>query len=426
MIKNWLSSLFEVSSFKLDHISLKQSDSWSLKNGSLRHNSDKFFKVTGLRWLSSEGKVEERPFLDQREIGTLGFIVREKDSKHEILIQAKIEPGNISIIQLAPTCQATESNAKRVHGGNFPPFIEYFNPTAKEIIYDVLQSEQGTRFFCKRNRNALIFVKDEILVPSSHRWLKIEEMLDLLHENYIVNTDARSVLVSAPWKSLVGRAPFSRYKNGFGSELFASANDIPNPKALNIIKSEIKTMRNNSVPSKIIGLHEMKGFKINRNGHISFPINHFQIKQIKVAVLGREVKSWDQPIIDSANEGRIILICGRSKKGILKFLFRANREPGLFNHVELTPTIVIEPGLTRDKSINIPAGKVVAECLQSEEGSRFYQDTNYFSIIDTGNIYEVTQGYYWLTLEQIRKLLDEEGWFTNEARSALSLLLPWM
>ena len=131
-------------------------------------------------------------------------------------------------------------------------------------------------------------------------------------------------------------------------------------------------------------------------------------------------------IIESGSPGRVSLVAARLD-GILHFLFRAQPEPGLGSKVELTPTIVVEPGDAADESSTGRwQGKVVAECLQSEEGGRFYRDTNAYRVVDIGIAGDAGPNGYWLTLGDVRLLLDEPGWLTNEARSALSLLLPWM
>ena len=68
-----------------------------------------------------------------------------------------------------------------------------------------------------------------------------------------------------------------------------------------------------------------------------------------------------------------------------------------------------------------PQASVVAECRQSDEGGRFLQDVSTYRLIDLGEVPEDLIGFgKWLTLAEIRDLLSEDGWFTNEARSALS------
>ena len=70
----------------------------------------------------------EQPLIDPPEIGTLGFSLRGIGKNREVLAYAKIEPGNVDTVQLAPTCQATASNIARVHSGEMPPYSEYFVP----------------------------------------------------------------------------------------------------------------------------------------------------------------------------------------------------------------------------------------------------------------------------------------------------------
>ena len=45
--------------------------------------------------------------IDQPEQGILGIISRLKDNRIEVLLQAKIEPGNLDNVQFSPTVQAS-------------------------------------------------------------------------------------------------------------------------------------------------------------------------------------------------------------------------------------------------------------------------------------------------------------------------------
>src|SRR3989339_962265 len=110
-LRSWFANLIKKSDFRIEWIPLSKSSSWYFKNGKIVHKSGRFFEIIGLA---------NQPFIDQREIGTLGFLIRERKQKKEILVQAKIEPGNSNTIQLAPTCQATKSNSLRFHGGKEP------------------------------------------------------------------------------------------------------------------------------------------------------------------------------------------------------------------------------------------------------------------------------------------------------------------
>lgn len=427
-ILEWMATVKQSAQLRVEPISLAQSTAWSLRDGVIRHVSHRFFTVMGAEWHTTNGLLKGQPFLEQPEIGTLGFLVRGQGEHQEVLVQAKVEPGNVGVVQLAPTCQATSSNAQQVHGGNKPPFVEAFAEPQAVKLYDVLQSEQGTRFYGKRNRNVCLLSQELVdFSPATHRWVSTLELFDLLQQDFLVNTDARSVLICSPWELLVGRQPFSRYQDGFGAELAVSFLNDSLRKPLEVVKNEIQATRNQAVRPQRIDLGELPGWRLTSEG-VNSSQEIFQVRQVQVTVNGREVPSWDQPIIDSGQPGKIVLECARID-GVVHFLFQAVAEPGLYHQVELTPTVVIEPGMiaTADSG-----GVVRSECWQSEEGGRFYQDKNLFRIVDTGKALAQTTGdesgekFYWLTLKDIRSLLNEEGWFTNEARSVLSLLLAWM
>jgi oxidase EvaA len=421
-IEDWFSSLLAIANCHLEWMPLAQSAEWSVRDGVIAHRSKGFFTVVGLRWTSPAGRYVEQPFLDQQEIGTLGFAIRTENESRQLLVQAKIEPGNVGLVQLAPTCQATSSNIRRLHGGQSPPFVAYF-PERSNALYDAEQSEQGTRFFRKRNRNVLTSASVESPIPITHRWMDAGTVLDLMGRDFLVNTDARSVLVCAPWQELVNRAPFSRYHDGFGSELLASMQSASHHCSLAQVKAQVELLRSITEPPALIALDSLPRWHWSPEG-LTAANSSLRVRHIRVAARGREVAAWDQPIIDSVSEGMVLLVCARID-GILHFLLRMRAEAGLRNRVELTATEVIEPGRPLDEGGRWP-GVIVAQCRQSEEGGRFYRDTNTYRIIDSGTAGETGPDCCWLTIGDIRQLLDEPGWLTNEARSALSLLLPWL
>lgn len=420
-IKKWLQSRLRNAKLSVCTITPEESAEWKHEDGLLRHRSGRFFKIIGLKWREPGGKIMSRPFIDQREIGTLAFFIRNLKKRRQVLVQAKVEPGNIGGAQLAPSYQATKSNSSKAHGGAFPPLTAVIRSQKLEVLYDKMQSEQGTRFYHKRNRNVLEEVKAVFKAPGSHRWVDTEEIFDIMAEDYMINTDARSVLICSPWELLINREPFSRYASGFGRELYESCHAKESDRVKAAIEKKAVSMRRSIKPPEITALDSVKGWKVSggRGGRVG-------IRHIHVRVRGREVPHWDQPIIDSTGEGNIILYCGR-KKGVLHFLLRLKYEPGLYNTVQLTPAVADEPGSApKSRGFTYPRGKVKVSCRQSEEGGRFYMDSNRYRIIDTGGAFEPPAGCFWVNMRDIRGFLDGEGRLTNEARSALSLLLKWM
>ena len=95
--------------------------------------------------------------------------------------------------------QATKSNFTQVHKGKRPTFLEFFNGEKKvKILTDHLQTEQGGRFYQKRNRNIVIEINEDIELPEEFCWLTLGEMKALLREDNVLNMDTRSVLSTIP------------------------------------------------------------------------------------------------------------------------------------------------------------------------------------------------------------------------------------
>lgn len=407
-VEEWRSNVLAQTNFAVEDVPLAASTSWRYRDGAIQHASGRFFSIVGGRW-HERGTARVQPFIEQPEIGTLAFVQRVADGRPEVLVQAKVEPGNVGVVQLAPTCQATASNLACVHGGATPPGAGVLG--ASRVLHESLQSEQGTRFLGKRNRNVLARLEHPAAEPAvTHRWIAVDELLGLLPADFLINTDARSVLVTSPWRELVGRAPFSRGASQLSRELAESAATCDD-RAEQCVRAELAAARATAPSAARVSLNEV-------------PLEHrqFRVRHVRVTARGREVPTWDQPIIDSTGEGLVELTCGR-RDGILKFLFAPASEPGLHNRIELGPSRCVAPGEAR--TARAANGKLLLECRQSEEGGRFFQDTNHFRIIDVGDATD-TPGAYWLPLGTVQRLLRHGGWFTNEARSALALLLTWL
>ena len=158
-----------------------------------------FFSIDGIHIQTNYRDVStwDQPIINQPEIGFLGFIVKKIQGVYHFLMQAKIEPGNLNVVQLSPTLQATRSNYTRVHKGAIPKYLEYF--TGEKNVYvlvDQLQSEQGARFLHKRNRNIIVEVEesDPIEILDGFIWLSLGQIKELISYPNVLNMDTRTVI----------------------------------------------------------------------------------------------------------------------------------------------------------------------------------------------------------------------------------------
>jgi oxidase EvaA len=422
-VASWLALVRASERFEVAPMPLDRSHAWSHDDGIIRHASGRFFGIIGLTW--TEAAIPRwQPFIDQREIGTLGFIARHREKEIDLLVQAKTEPGNVGIVQLAPTCQATASNQECIHGGEPPPYSRYFSGSMGKVISDSLQSEQGMRFFGKLNRNILVLDDRVEAKYGQHRWIPLVLFKQFLIEDFMVNTDARSVLCTTDWKHLLRQAgppeqPFQG-DDDFSQGLKKSFCAPVRKEAVESVRAALRVLRENAPETAFCPLDAMPGWRLDAGNPTTITDGKLSIRHIHVHAQTREVNEWDQPIFDNHFEQMVDLDCGWAN-GVIQFAFRAYWEPGLRAGVELGPTRIMGAERSAGSAGHISPGKVRLSVRQSDEGGRFFRDIAEYRVIDVGEV-QPKDGLIQLTLSEMACLLPQ-GIFNNEARSAISLLL---
>ena len=416
-VMDWIGTVVANDGFEVEKWDLSASHSWRLEDGAIVHRSGRFFRVVGLR-----REDFQQPIIEQREIGTLGFIVRHSSHGPEILLQAKVEPGNVNVAQVAPTVQATASNLDRVHGGSRPWGASFVGADAAERLSDTLESEQGTRFLGKLNRNVSVLRDVEAPPGAPFRWVQTATLLRLLDRDFVVNTDARSVLTGMPWECLAPAGPFAGHTDTLGEDLRVSFVRPVEAARLAAVDERLATSRQSWSDAQVVPLHDLEGWKVWADGTVSSPSSPLSVTHIRVSSRSREVPHWDQPIFDNRGTARAEL-AGTRFEGPMRFGFSICCEPGLVRRAELGPTTMDSQG--GDQRRDGAGGRVIAACRQSDEGGRFFRNVTLYRVIDLGDR-SPDPGKVWLSLAEIRALLDRGGNFTNEARTLISLLMRYL
>ena len=435
-IMSWFWSRQQAHQFKIEQIPFSDMERWgfSYDAGNLCHESGRFFSIEGIRVKTNWGMVSEweQPIINQPEIGFLGFITKMNGGILHFLVQAKMEPGNINMIQLAPTLQATRSNFTRVHQGKSPPYLEYFTDRSRSrVLVDSLQSEQGARFLRKRNRNIIIEVKDEIPIYDDYRWMTLGQILRIMRNDNIVNMDARTVLSCVPYEFHNDR---SSSKTGFESGLLRSFD-----------------MQSRSVQSnaEIISWFTEQKFKFDLEVE-RIPLNkvlhwkrtdreirhdsgqYFSVMACAIEADNREVASWTQPLVKTRQQGLIAYIV-KEFDGVLHFLVQAKVEPGNFDVVEMAPTVQCLTGSYEQASIEdrppfvdyvlqAHPNQLRFDTLQSEEGGRFFREENRNLIVQAGDEFleEIPDNYIWMSGGQLKEFIKYNNFVNVQARCLLS------
>jgi oxidase EvaA len=422
----WLDERRAEQAQRVERIPFEALHGWDFdpRTGDLRHATGGFFSVRGLRVRSDFGPVREwsQPVIHQPEIGILGIVVCEFDGVWHLLMQAKSEPGNVNGVQLSPTVQATKSNYTRLHGGSAVPYLEHFRlPDPHKVVADVLQSEQGSWFLHKRNRNMIIEVSPEVEAGPDFCWLTLGQVNALLRHDNLVNMDARTVLSCLPdW----------RHRSG------GSAREHPSALHTDLeIRSWITRRRaEHNVAVDLLPLKDTDGWRRSADALSHSRGLFFSIVAVDVSSGRREVEAWTQPLLQPHGTGITALLV-RNIGGVRHVLLRARAEPGFLDVVELGPTVQCVP----ESYAHLPPADqppYLAEVLRrrsagvlydttlSEEGGRFRHAQSRYMIIEVGEDFPTSaaEDFHWVAPWQLDALLKYSHQLNVQARTLVAAL----
>lgn len=435
----WLRVQNEKIKVNVNEVSFSELKGWHFdKNSNLRHDTGRFFSIEGIEVTTNWGKVAtwQQPIINQPEVGYLGIITKKMNGMLYFLLQAKVEPGNVNNVQLSPTIQATKSNYTQAHGGAKPLYLEYFQGATKDqILLDQLQSEQGARFFRKRNRNIIIQVQDDDLpIYDNFIWLTLGQIKQLARIDNLVNMDTRTVISGIPLFTHIEDFLVLSGKSTFESEMLQSCLTRKNSLYTKTqILSWITSLKcEYELDVKRIDMKDVHDWVID-----DYKIHHkenkfFNVIAAEVAISNREVKTWYQPLVQPVQQGLVAFIC-KKINGVHHFLVQAKVESGNFDVVEMAPTVQCLTGSYHDTKHELPFLKDILDAtpeqiridtLQSEEGGRFWREQNRNVIIEVGDEFpiEVPHNYIWMTLNQLITFLEFNNYLNIQARSLVSLI----
>ncbi|MEA4993176.1 MAG: NDP-hexose 2,3-dehydratase family protein [Oscillibacter sp.] len=385
-LRAWINQRNQAVQVDIRKIPYEQETVWRYDEatGTIHNPGGSFFSIAGLK------KADEdwgQPVLLQNEIGYLGILCKEFDNVLHFLMQAKIEPGNVNCVQISPTIQATKSNFTQRHGGNKPPYLDYFlNAEQHEIMVDQIQSEQSSRFWKKRNRNIIVRVEEEVEVLPSHRWMTLGQIKALMRYDNLVNMDTRTVLSCIPFCQMTpDAAQLAALEAQFADKaLFRSVfcgdgeNHFPEIyRCINNYKMFDETQY------QFTFLMDLQHWRMRNGEFVCDRPWPFKVVFCDIAIEGREVKRWTQPLFEAVGIATFgLMLC--EVDGVLKFVVRPHAEPGCFDTIELGPTVQCEAGESfADDSVSrlfadklTRKSEVLFDVLLSEEGGRFYHEQN--------------------------------------------------
>jgi oxidase EvaA len=446
-VLHWIRERNSAVNVEVEQIKFSEMDQWYVDphDGNIRHKTGKFFSIEGIEVKTNWGNVHQwdQPIINQPEVGLLGIITKEINGILYFLMQAKIEPGNINNVQIAPTLQATKSNYLKIHKGKTPLYLEYFTGEKKsQVLLDQLQSEQGARFLKKRNRNIIVLIEEEVQVLDNFCWLTLGQIKKLLTYDNVINMDTRTVISGISFGDDLANnsiikdmaSTHSDEQDDFKASLFMSL--LGKGKYLYEIEEIISWMTGLKTKYELevnrIPMNQVNNWITNEYSIYHRDRKYFSVIAVNVDIGNREVPQWTQPLIKAAQEG-IVAFLIKKINGVSHFLVQAKLEAGNFDIVEMAPTVQCLTGNYRevdqeyrppflDYILNANPGNIRYSTFQSEEGGRFFKEQNKNLLIEVEDNFpiEVPENYIWMTLNQIQMFIKFNNYLNIEARSLIS------
>jgi oxidase EvaA len=191
-----------------------------------------------------------------------------------------------------------------------------------------------------------------------------------------------------------------------------------------------KMFRRREAP--LIPLRELKHWRVTPEGIFCDHPYPFEVIYCDIAIEGREVARWTQPLLAALGKAVLGLLT-QEVAGVTRFLVRLKPEFGCFDQIEIGPTLQKE-ATEADRAENAVEELfldrwrrregVLHDTLLSEEGGRFYQEENHNVILalEPGEPLSIPEDYVWVDYRTLNLLTQVNNCLNIPLRNLLVLL----
>ena len=196
----WFTGLKMQSELKVTQIPLPSIEEWEIVDDRIRHRDGRFFEVVFADVTIGNREVRRwrQPLIAPLQEGISAFVVKRINGILHFLVQAKLECGNLDVLEFAPTVQCITGSYKNSPPGSVPYLDYVLDPRNGQVKMDVMQSEEGGRFYREQNRNMLIEADESFPTDVSDRytWMTLNQLQYFVKFNNYLNIQARSLIAS--------------------------------------------------------------------------------------------------------------------------------------------------------------------------------------------------------------------------------------
>lgn len=200
---SWFTYLKSNYSISTKMMPLADLQDWNVSPRLISHKENDYFSVIGVRSKLSGREVSEwsQPLLKHDAIGLVGLLCQKIDGVLHFLINARMEPGYIDVIEMGATVSISDPNRYQSLPQT-PCFLDQFLGADKASIRcDFELSEEGGRFYHFRNRYivAELDEAEKLSIPEGYTWLTYGQLLRFIRHSLYVNIELRSLMAALPF-----------------------------------------------------------------------------------------------------------------------------------------------------------------------------------------------------------------------------------
>ncbi|WP_238412035.1 NDP-hexose 2,3-dehydratase family protein [Saccharothrix deserti] len=198
-ILSWITEARTLHGVETSRIPLDEVRDWTRTDDAVSHRSGLFFDVIAVDVEVGHREVSAwtQPMIDPGGLGVVAFLVKRIGGVLHVLTHARVEPGYLDVVELAPTVQCSPRNLPALPAEARPLFLdEVLSAGPDRIRFDAVLSEEGGRFYHAQNRYLVVEVDDDfgLDVPPDFRWVALHQLVGLLRHSHYLNVQARSLV----------------------------------------------------------------------------------------------------------------------------------------------------------------------------------------------------------------------------------------
>ena len=196
---------YKINNFKMNYeahtelVSLYNLKEWNVNEYEVISKNFKSFKVIFCD-IEIEGREVNKwsqPLLEANGIATFALLYAKVGDRIKFLVRLNSEIGSFDMVELGPTMQREAD--EELTGNSIDSLIMKKITDNENLIYDVMLSEEGGRFYHEQNRNIIIEVdiheiNISIYEASEYIWVEYKTLNYLIMTNNIINIQLRNLL----------------------------------------------------------------------------------------------------------------------------------------------------------------------------------------------------------------------------------------